>query len=175
MRLSPLLQPHSNAVRFASVTLRWGFALMFAAFTTTSHAQILINEIMQNPDSVLDASGEWFEVYNAGVNAVDINGWTIRDLDTDSHVIANGGPLLVPAGGFLVLGTNADSGANGGVIVNYQYDGITIANGADELILVDTALAEIDRVAWDGGPTFPDPTGASMALTNPALDNNAKL
>ncbi|MCK4295939.1 MAG: T9SS type A sorting domain-containing protein, partial [Candidatus Marinimicrobia bacterium] len=27
-------------------------------------------------------------------------------------------------------------------------------------------------VAWDGGPNFPDPTGASMALNSPNLDNS---
>src|SRR5690606_4368767 len=31
---------------------------------------------------------------------------------------------------------------------------------------------EIDRVEWDGGPAFPDPNGASMALQSPFVDNN---
>jgi predicted extracellular nuclease len=39
-------------------------------------------------------------------------------------------------------------------------------------VLLDNSLNEIDRVAYDGGPTFPDPTGAAMALADPALDNN---
>ena len=30
----------------------------------------------------------------------------------------------------------------------------------------------IDEVAYDGGPAFPDPNGASMALLDPVLDNN---
>ncbi len=52
---------------------------------------------------------------------IDLNGWTIRDAGTDSHRIANGGPLWLPAGGYLVLGRNADPGSNGGVQVAYQY------------------------------------------------------
>jgi len=39
-----------------------------------------------------------------------------------------------------------------------------LANGADELVLLDGSSVEIDRVEYDGGPGFPDPNGASMAL-----------
>ncbi|UCH26910.1 MAG: lamin tail domain-containing protein, partial [Trueperaceae bacterium] len=82
---------------------------------------VVINEIMQNPSAVPDSDGEWFELVNTTGSAIDIDGWTIRDDDSDSHVINNGGPLIVPAGGFLVLGNNADAGTNGGVTVGYQY------------------------------------------------------
>ena len=138
----------------------------------TLHGQIVINEILQNPSAVADADGEWFEVFNPTASGVDINGWTIEDNDSDSHVITNGGPLMVPAGGFLVLGNNGNSGTNGGVTVDYVFSGIAVANGADELVLRNGALAEIDRVEWDGGATFPDPNGASMSLISPVLDNN---
>jgi predicted extracellular nuclease len=134
---------------------------------------VVINEIMQNPAAVGDSSGEWFELHNPSGIAVDIEGWTIQDNDSDSHVIANGGPLIVPAGGFLVLGNNTDSGTNGGATVDYNYGGsFFLGNSADELVLLDGGLVEWDRVEWDGGPAFPDPTGASMSLVDPALDNN---
>ena len=58
--------------------------------STSAGGTIVINEIMQNPLAVADASGEWFEVYNAAPTPIDINGWTIRDNDIDSHVISNG-------------------------------------------------------------------------------------
>ena len=104
---------------------------------------------------------------------IDIDGWTIQDNDFDSHVIDNAGPLLVPAGGYVVLGNNTDSLTNGGAPVDYSYgSNWFLSNGADEVVLIDDLLVEIDRVEYDGGPTFPDPTGASMALIDPALDNN---
>jgi len=148
-------------------------ALLATFATAPAFGQVVINEIMQNPAAVGDAAGEWFELYNAGGSPVDIDGWTIEDNDIDSHVIDNGGPLVIPAGGYLVLGNNADSGTNGGVTVDYTYgSNFFLANGADELVLLDGTLAEMDRVEYDGGPAFPDPNGASMALGDPALDNN---
>ena len=82
---------------------------------------LVINEIMQNPDAVGDDAGEWFEIYNPTGAAADINGWTIRDNDIDLHLIDNGGPLVIPAGGYIVLGNNTDSSTNGGVSVAYSY------------------------------------------------------
>ena len=42
---------------------------------------------MQNPKTVPDSVGEWFELYNPTANPVDINGWIIRDDDHNQHVI----------------------------------------------------------------------------------------
>ena len=134
---------------------------------------MVITEIMQNPAAVADTAGEWFEVYNAANQAIDLNGWTIADAGTDRHRIQtpNGEPLWLPAGGYLVLGRNADSSANGGVLIAYRYAGFTLGNADDEIILLDGAGTEIDRVAYDGGPAFPNPDGAAMQLIRPDLDN----
>jgi hypothetical protein len=155
-------------------------AFIFPGFTPQQAAlaaepgDVIINEIMQNPAAVSDSAGEWFELYNPTTNEIDIEGWTIRDDDIDNHVIANGGPLVIPAGGYLVLGNNTDQATNGGAPVAYSYGSSWfLSNSGDEVIILDNALTEIDRVEYDGGPSFPDPNGASMALRDPALDNNA--
>ena len=148
-------------------------ALLATTYTVPAFSQVVINEIMQNPSAVADSAGEWFELYNPGDSAVDIDGWTIEDNDIDSHVINNGGPLVIPASGYLVLGNNIDSGTNGGVAVDYAYPSdFFLSNGSDELVLLDDLAAEVDRVEWDNGATFPDPNGASMSLIDPMLDNN---
>ncbi len=149
-------------------------AVQDIAITVTDVAEtdatLVINEIMLDPTAVIDAEGEWFELYNPGLEDVDVNGWIITDNDSDSHTISNGGPLLVPALGYLVLGNNSDVGTNGGKIVNYEYNGITLANGGDEIVLVDAAANEIDRVEYDTA-NFPIQQGASLALNNPTDDN----
>ena len=142
--------------------------------TVTGDAgDIIITEIMQNPSAVYDTDGEWFEIYNTTGSDIDINGWYIKDNDTDSHQIASGGPLLVPAHDYFVLSRNGNSATNGGVAVDYEYSGIDLANGADEIILFAAdGTTEIDRIEYDGGSNWPDPTGASMYFTGQAADNN---
>jgi len=140
---------------------------------------LTINEIMQNPSAVSDSDGEWFEIFNSGDIELDLNGWTIKDAGSDNHTISSS--LTINPGEYKVLGINSNTGTNGGVNIDYQYSGssndITLSNGADEIILVDTYGVVFDSVAYDGGPDndggiFPDPNGASMALVHPDSNNN---
>jgi predicted extracellular nuclease len=140
--------------------------------SASAQESLVINEIIQNPALASDSNGEWFELYNPTGSGIDIDGWTIRDDDFDTHTINNGGPLVVPAGGFLVIGKNSNLINNGGVAIDYVFSNHFLSNGSDELVLVDLTSTEVDRVAWDNGATFPDPNGASMALIDPALDNS---
>jgi len=133
---------------------------------------IVITEIMQNPDAVYDSDGEWFEIYNNSDHDIDLNGWIIKDLDTDSHTISSS--IIISPGQYIVLGRNADKATNGGVDVAYQYSNFDLANSADEIqILLPDGSTEIDRVQYDGGINWPDPTGASMYFKgSPDEDNN---
>ncbi|NQY28182.1 MAG: lamin tail domain-containing protein, partial [Flavobacteriaceae bacterium] len=140
-------------------------AAIFAATMSfgQSPGDIIITEIMQNPSAVSDANGEYFEVYNTTAGIIDMNGWVIKDDDNDSHTINNGSPLNIAPGAYLVFGKNGSTG-NGGVTLDYVYTGIILANGGDEVILETGGGTEIDRVDYDGGPNFPDPSGKSMEL-----------
>lgn len=133
---------------------------------TAGFGQILITEFIQNPRAVSDSNGEWFELYNPGSTAVNINGWKLADDDglTVDHTINNGGPLTIAAKGYLVLGINSNSATNGGVTVDYQYSSFFLGNGSDKIILLNASNAVQDRVDYDNGATFPDANGASAAL-----------
>jgi predicted extracellular nuclease len=136
-----------------------------------SPPQLVINEILQNPSAVSDEDGEWFEIYNPTDMEIDIDSWTIQDNGEDLHVINNDSPLLIPAGGYLVLGNNPDPSTNGGVTIDYAYSDFFLGDEVDAVVLLDDSLNEIDRVEYDDGVTFPDPDGASMSLKAPDLDN----
>lgn len=133
--------------------------------------EIVINEIMYDPAVVSDTFGEWFEVYNPTAEDRQLQGCVLSEVGTNNHVVANS--LIVPPLGYKVLG-RANAAQIGGTNVDYVYSNFVLANTApgDEVILTCNN-AEVDRVEYDGGPNFPDPTGASIILSNPALDNNA--
>ncbi|MEM7575658.1 MAG: lamin tail domain-containing protein, partial [Bacteroidota bacterium] len=131
---------------------------------------LIITEILQDPDAVGDNEGEWFEVYNAAAVQFNLKNLLIQDNGIDAHTIAV--DLLINPGEYLVLGRNSNDGVNGGVTVDYEYGtDLALANGEDELVLICQGT-EIERVEWDGGTNWPDPTGASMQLGNLTNDNN---
>jgi hypothetical protein len=125
---------------------------------------LVITEIQKDPEAVLDAEGEWFEVYNTTDADIDINAWTLSDTGTDNHRIYMPGGVVVPTGAYFVLGVNGDADTNGGVTVGYDYSAFNLANADDEIIL-KSGETVVDVVAYDDGLTFPDAKGLAISLT----------
>jgi Secretion system C-terminal sorting domain/Lamin Tail Domain len=132
---------------------------------------IIITEIMQNPAAVADNMGEYFEVYNTTGAPIDMQGWDIVDLTNSGENFTIASSLIVPSMGYAVFGVNGVTGTNGGVTVDYVYDGTStfLGNGSDE-ISIQCSSTVIDEVLWDNGATFPDPSGASMELSTAFLN-----
>ncbi len=138
---------------------------------------IIITELMVNPNCVVDASGEWVELYNTTDQAWDINGWALKDVDTDNITLGSGAPLVVPAKGYLVVGRNGDMATNGNVKIDYIYSGnnFTLGNSAegDEVLLIGPGNVEVDKVVYGTALGFPDQNagaGRSMSLKATAYD-----
>jgi len=91
-----------------------------------------------------------------------------------SRAITISGSVIVPANGFAVLGAKNNININGNYTCNYQYvyNDFQLANGADEIVLLNPDEEEIDRVEYDGGTNWPDPNGASMIFTGTKTDDN---
>ena len=123
---------------------------------------LVITEIMANPSAVSDGDGEWFEIHNPTNLDIDLNRFEICDAGGENHMISSS--LIVPAGGYITLAINEDSLTNGGVSVDYEYSGLVLDEAGDEIIIKCPEGTVMDSVGWDGGPEFPNPTGASMAL-----------
>ncbi|MCI2228630.1 T9SS type A sorting domain-containing protein [Polaribacter sp. MSW13] len=126
---------------------------------------IIITEIMQNPFSVTDDNGEYFEVYNTTGAPIDMQGWVIGTASTGApatDVIASS--VVVPANGYVVFGENADFSTNGSVNVDYQYNSSLFLGNGTATITLSCGASVIDEVTYDNGATFPDPKGKSMEL-----------
>jgi hypothetical protein len=128
--------------------------LFYGGFIYSSNAQvvpgdIIITEFMVNPLKVADNAGEWIEIYNLSASPLNINGLRLKDNGTNNHLIDNGGPLTIPAGSYMILGINSNTGQNGGVIVDYVYTNFTLANVGDAIILADNSGSTvIDEVSY---------------------------
>jgi hypothetical protein len=133
---------------------------------------VVVTEFMANPKAVSDTDGEWLELFNPSGQAVDINGWTLQDKDSDKHVITAATPLRVPATGYLILGRNQDKAKNGGVTVGYVYKDFFLANSEDEVELIDTSGKVVDSFAYSKAAGFTIPEAASLSVKHPNADKN---
>ena len=133
---------------------------------------VVINEIMYNPAASSDEAGEWVEIFNPGSEAVDLDGWLLRDNTGNIHEIMD---LTIEPGGFVVLGRSASN--NGGAPVDQAYgDGFKLANTADAVLLEDPSGEIIDEVSYDTVTPWPaNAAGTSIELKAPDLDNSLAL
>jgi hypothetical protein len=125
--------------------------------------ELIFCEVMQNPSGVSDALGEWFEVHNTTDVAIDMAGYTLT-LGGGSFTVT--GPLIVEPDGYRVFARNGDPALNGGLPADvYDYpDTLALSNGSQTLTLSDATGATVCLLQYDNGVSYPDPSGASMAL-----------
>ncbi|MCK6530263.1 lamin tail domain-containing protein [Myxococcota bacterium] len=129
---------------------------------------LVITEIMKDPDAVSDTYGEWIEVYNASASTVDLLGLVIADAAT-SYTVPTSIPLAPM--GYVAIARDTDSAVNGGLTGAYGGWGgaYSLNNDGDSVVLL-AGGAEIDRVDYGAGSPWPDPTGASLQLDPGLLD-----
>lgn len=161
----------ANALHDASDHLPVYMDLFFNDLTY-AFSGISITEIMPDPSMVSDSYGEWFEIFNSTDTSININGWVIKDLDDDYHIIGSEGlDVIIEPGEYFVMARNNDEGLNGGISVGYRYSNFTLSNN-DEVILTDSSGTILDQVHYTSSWTYE--SGVSMETHDTELDNNLR-
>jgi len=118
--------------------------------------EVVISEMMVDPDSVEDRHGEWVEIHNITSHWLDLSGYRLADGDVDDMEIdpVSTGSLVVEPDGRLVICANDDFWDNGGVDCDGTFrwwtfgDGFAMSNTEDEVLLLDSHGTAMDRVRW---------------------------
>ena len=132
---------------------------------TGTAGDVVINEVMSDPDAVSDSLGEWIELYNPGSGDVTVTGWTVGGLTGGDVTIDQ--PLVVPAGDYVVLGASATQ--NGGVSVDFDWPANrSVADTAVLTISAGSTVIDAVDLAASGAPAAT--AGASFSL-DPDFDN----
>ncbi|MBP5320374.1 MAG: lamin tail domain-containing protein [Kiritimatiellae bacterium] len=139
--------------------------------------RIVINEFMaQNGLFVNPLTGmmdDWFELYNAGLETVDLSGWVVTDtLKSENPDVPNtksSKALTIPAGVSLVPGEAIRiwTGADGAETLPFDRDNLQAPFGlnktTDKICLFDAELNPVDRIDYD---TLQDPAISSGRWPN---------
>ncbi len=134
---------------------------------------VIITEFMANPKSVTDDKGEWIELYNTSGQDVDLNGVILSVTIKSPYYqwLSAAKPLIIKAGGYLLLANNADGATNGGLVPDYVYSASFGINSKKATLALTSAGKVVDSVTYDS-LTWPVGNGISVALDPTAL--NAK-
>jgi hypothetical protein len=161
------------------ITRSASFLILILTLSTTQAALIsdlLITEVMANPEQVDDKIGEWFELFNPTKDDFNLNKVIIKDGGSRSHQINHTGPLplLIESGEYFVLALSWDSLVNGGFKADYVYDynDFKLANGGDEIILTDGSNNEL---RLDYSSSFVKAGRSRELVSTPMIQGNYQL
>ena len=142
---------------------------------------VVINEIMYNPISQ-DDDDEYIELYNKGIQAVDLSGWCLTD--GIEMVFPQG--VVIPAGGFIVVARDAAR-----LIRRYNALSVSntigdfagrLSNSGERIRLLmpqnsngaDPSWILVDEITYSEGGRWgqwSDRGGSSLELVDPRSDN----
>jgi hypothetical protein len=158
---------------------------------TRAPVPVFINEWMAgNSGAVRDpADGDfddWFELYNASSNPVDLSGYKLTDLLSNSNKFTIPDGFVIPPRGFLLVWADEEESqtvVGGDLHVNFR-----LSAGGEEIGLFEPRGARVDAITFSGQTNnvsqgrFPDSApapypfmvsftpGAPNALSAPALE-----
>lgn len=138
----------------------------------TLFGDLVINEVMANPAIVLELDGEWIEILNPTETNFDLNGLTVRVITGSVNEFVISTTLVVPAGGFVVLGKTTDLNLNGGIQVDYTANfvlpnggfSLEIANGTTLVDSVSFAVLPGAGASYQLDPDFANATDNDEVL-----------
>lgn len=123
-------------------------AVLAAAFSLPTQADILISEVLYDPPNSLDASLEWVELFNTGCDAIDLSTYTLQDNQGSLNLSG-----FIQPNSYLIFANKADA-----FITKYNFapnlTGMThaLGNSGDRLILKNNGI-DVDTVAWENNLT----------------------
>ncbi|MDB9519100.1 Calx-beta domain-containing protein [Roseofilum reptotaenium CS-1145] len=154
----------------------------------TITSPLVISEIMYDPASSED-NWEWIEVYNSGSSTVDLSGYVLDDNNSIAQGSANIASGSIAAGTSAILFNDDDLDASDfeaawGTGITFigvtGWSNIELNNTGETVSLWDSFTSyssdhiahanAIETVDYSSAG-FPDPTGASIYLTNLTADN----
>ena len=109
-----------------------------------------ITEYLANPAGIADTTGEYFEIFNARSDDVDLDGLVVRDQGSNQFSVTG---LVVPARSFAVL-SNGDGNALGFTADFIYGNAMSLTNTADEILLESPDSGILFSLAWQDGDLF---------------------
>jgi hypothetical protein len=128
--------------------------------------EVLINELMQNPELLSDTAAEWIELRSLADGARDLYGCVFNNGSADSAAYAS---LELASGGYALLAHTSDAEQNGGLTVDATFSFALTNSGT---LALKCGGVVIDTIAWasstSGRSLQRDPVTPATLCTAPA-------
>lgn len=115
--------------------------------TNSPQDAIVINEVMaSNASTAADENGQfedWIELYNAGTNSVDLQGWYLSDTPFEPTKWEMPGGTIMAPGTYMIVWADEDQ-SQGSMHANFKLSG-----SGESVLLYDADTLLVDHVDFD--------------------------
>lgn len=116
------------------------------ALVPPTFGDVLLTEVMPNPNAAADADGEWFEIHTT--SAFDLNGLELGKAGNVASTVDSPDCIEIPADAWVALAINGDVASNGGVDpVTWAYDAPSLTNAPGDVFIGYGGMS-LDAFAW---------------------------
>ena len=166
--------PDSSQSMKINITSGFTLTATFESYSLGDSSRLVINEINYNSADNYDTK-DWIELYNNGVDSVDITGWYITDENVDNRYTFPETSVL-HAGEYLVLAQDTVAFLNNFVSPSYFYGPFDFgfSGGGESIFLYDVSGVIVDKIEYNDSfpwPTEADGSGSTLELIHPDLNN----
>jgi DNA/RNA endonuclease YhcR with UshA esterase domain len=148
----------------AAVVLIASLLLPPAAGLAVSSDHLLLTEVVYDP-ALTEPEGEWIELFNPTGASVSLSGWKLRDNRSEDalpeFILSPGHFLVVAASGTAFLA--AYPGFGGNLVSIEGAIGNGLANGGDQIVLLDSQGAQVDAMSYGSDSTVFNPGCAGVS------------
>jgi len=136
---------------------------IFLGTCSYARASVSFNEIAWMGTSI-SSTNEWIELFNDGVDSVDLSGWKITTNDGGLSINLSGS---IPAQGFYLIERTDDNTVPSVVADLVSPFGSGLSNSGEDIVLKDSTGNTIDSLSFSGGwPAGDNTTKDTMQKSN---------
>lgn len=124
---------------------------------------VIINELMIDPNALPDADGEWIELHNTTDSELELRDCVLDDGGKSPHALS--AALRIAKRAYFTLARSSGPGFKPDATLP-----LSLTNSADSVAIVCRGI-EIDRVSYDRAADFAIKPGVSLALDPSMVDD----
>ena len=152
------------------------FAVSFAMQLHGTDTLLIINEIFYNPPSSSDDSLEFVEIYNAGTQAINMEGFRLKSPSaSNTGVNVEFHNVTIGAGEYVVVAADSLSMQRNFNLETIPWKaGKTLNNTSKDIVLFNSDMKVIDSLTYYNTSPWPSVSssgGYSIELLHPGIDN----
>ena len=167
--------PDSSESMKIQITDGFTLTAMFEPYISGDTADLVINEINYNSSDDFNPE-DWIEIYNNGVDSVNISGWFFTD-ENEDHRYTFPNYTIIHAGEYLVLAQDTSAFFNlfsptSDVFGSFEFG---LSGGGELISLYDVSGRLVDQLEYDDStpwPIEPDGNGPTLELISPDIPND---